>query len=143
MVVSDLSLHDYCSCLISCCFLSGVEDHMFFIVSFTESVPKPVITIETDNNPDVVYLRCGYSGTIIWKNSSGDTLKGTKNHNPGEFITVTNTRNTENFYTCTLKNDVSEETSDPVSEGEIYGTGKTANYFSIKFQRRKSCQITF
>ncbi len=116
---------------------------MFFIVSFTEPVPKPVITIETGNNPDVVYLRCNYSGTIIWKNSAGDTLKGTKNHNPGEFITVTNTRNPENFYTCTLKNAVSEETSEPVSEGEIYGTGKTANYFIIKFQRNKSCQITF
>ncbi len=114
-----------------------------FIVSFTERVPKPVITIEKGNDPDVVYLRCGYSETIIWKNSAGDTLKGTKNHNPGEFITVTNTRNPENFYTCTLKNAVNEETSDPVYERDIFGTGKTANYFSIKFQRRKSCQITF
>ncbi len=116
---------------------------MFFIVSFTEPVPKPNITIETSNNPDDVYLRCGYSETIIWKNSAGDTLKGTKTHNPGEFITVTNTRNPENFYTCTLKNAVSEETSDRVYERDIFVTGKTANYFSIKFQRRKSGQITF
>ncbi len=116
---------------------------MFFIVSFTERVPKPVITIEKSSNPDVVYLRCEYSETIIWKNSAGDTLKGTKNHNPGEFITVTNTRNTDNLYTCTLKNAVSEETSDPVSEGKLFETSKTANYFSIKFQRRKSGQITF
>ncbi len=116
---------------------------MFFIVSFTEPVPKPNITIEKSSKPDVAYLRCGYSETIIWKNSAGDTLKGTKTHNPGEFITVTNTRNPEHFYTCTLKNAVSEVTSDPVSEGEIFGTGKTANYFSIKFQRRKSGQITF
>ncbi len=111
---------------------------MFFIVSFTERVPKPVITIEKSSNPDVVYLRCGYNETIIWKNSAGDTLKGTKNHNPGEFITVTNTRNPENFYTCTLKNAVSEETSDPVYERDIFVTGKTANYFIIKLQRRKS-----
>ncbi len=117
---------------------------MFFIVSFTERVPKPVITIEKSSDPDVVYLRCGYSETIIWKNSAGDTLEGTKNHNSSqEFITVTNTRNTENFYTCTLKNAVSEETSDPVYERDLFGTGKTANYFSIKFQRRKSGQITF
>ncbi len=115
---------------------------MFFIVSFTERVPKPVITIEKSNNSDV-YLKCEYSGTIIWKNSAGDTLKGKKNHNPGEFITVKNTRNPDNFYTCTLKNAVSEETSDPVYERDIFGTGKTANYFSIKFQRRKSGQITF
>ncbi len=116
---------------------------MFFIVSFTERVPKPVITIEKSSNTDVAYLRCEYNGTIIWKNSAGDTLKGTKNHNPGEFITVNTTRTPGNFYTCTLKNAVSEETSDPVYERKIFGTGKTANYFSIKFQRRKSGQITF
>ncbi len=116
---------------------------MFFIVSFTEPVPKPVITIEKSSNPDVAYLRCNYSGTIIWKNSAGDTLKGTKNPTPGEIITVTNTRNPENYYTCTLKNAVSEETSDRVYERNIFVIGKPANYFSIKFQRRKSGQITF
>ncbi len=102
---------------------------MFFIVSFTERVPKPVITIEKSNNTDV-YLKCGYSGTIIWNNSAGNTLKGTKNHNPGEFITVTNTRTPGNFYTCTLKNAVSEETSDPVYERDMFH-GKTAFYFNI------------
>ncbi len=116
---------------------------MFFIVSFTERVPKPVITIEKSTNHDVAYLKCEYKETIIWKNSAGDKLEGKKNHNPGEFITVNTTRNPENFYTCTLKNDVSEETSDPVYERDLFGTGKTANYFSIKFQRRKSGQITF
>ncbi len=115
---------------------------MFFIVSFTEPVPKPVITIEKSKNHDVVYLKCGYSETIIWKNSAGNTLKGTKNQNPGEFINVTNTRTPGNFYTCTLKNAVSEETSDPVYERDLF-IGKTANYFIIKFQRRNSGQITF
>ncbi len=115
---------------------------MFFIVSFTEPVPKPEITIEKSSDPDVVYLRCNYSETIIWKNSTGNTLEGKKNHNPGEFITVKNSRNPGNFYTCTLKNAVSEETSDPVYERDLF-KGKTANYFSIKFQRRKSGQITF
>ncbi len=105
---------------------------MFFIVSFTERVPKPVITIEKRNNT-FSYLRCEYNETIIWKNSAGDTLKGTKNHNPGEFIKVEKTRNPENFYTCTLKNAVSEETSDPVYERDLF-IGKTANYFIIKFQ---------
>ncbi len=103
---------------------------MFFIVSFTERVPKPVITIEKGSDPDAVYLRCGYSETIIWKNSAGNTLKGKNNHNPGEIITVTNTRNPENFYTCTLKNAVSEETSDPVYERDLF-IGKTAFYFNI------------
>ncbi len=105
---------------------------MFFIVSFTERVTKPEITTEKGSNPDVVYLRCNYSETIIWKNSAGDTLEGKKNHTPGEFK-VDNTKTPENFYTCTLKNAVSEETSDPVYERDLF-IGKTANYFIIKFQ---------
>ncbi len=120
-----------------------MEWKTIFIVSFTERVTKPEITVEKSSNPDVVYLKCGYNGTIIWKNSAGETLEGTKNHTPGEFITVKNTGNPENYYTCTLKNAVSEEISDQVTERKLFGTGKTTNYFSIKFQRRKSDQITF
>lgn len=118
-----------------------ISSHILhFIVSFTEPVPKPEITIEESSNPDVVYLRCAYSEKIIWKKSSGEQLEGKKNQDPGEFITVKNTRNPENFYTCTLKNAVSEEISDPVSERQLFRTGKTANYLSITFQRRKSDQ---
>ncbi|RXN06650.1 SLAM family member 7-like isoform X1 [Labeo rohita] len=41
---------------------------------------------------------------IIWKNSTGETLEGLKDHLPGEFIKDENKRNPDNFYTCTLVN---------------------------------------
>ncbi|XP_058646626.1 uncharacterized protein LOC131548954 isoform X6 [Onychostoma macrolepis] len=91
-----------------------------FSLEVMERVPKPKITVEESSNPDVVYLICEYSGTIIWKNSAGETLEGNKNHKPGEFITVKNTRNPENYYTCTLENAVSEETSEPVYERDLF-----------------------
>ncbi|KAL1282858.1 hypothetical protein QQF64_001661 [Cirrhinus molitorella] len=87
---------------------------------FKEPVPKPEIEIERSSNPDVVNLRCRYNETIIWKNAAGEKLKGSKNHLLGEFIKVENTGNPENFYTCTLKNDVSEKTSDPVYERDLF-----------------------
>ncbi|XP_042573012.1 uncharacterized protein LOC122135912 isoform X2 [Cyprinus carpio] len=120
--------------------INSKEQEQRFTLTVMERVPKPKMTIEVSSNPDVAYLRCAYNEMIIWKNSSGETLNGTKNHDPGEYIMVKNTRNPENFYTCTLKNAVSEEISDPVTEREIFGTGKTANYLSITFQRRKSDQ---
>ncbi|RXN14312.1 interleukin-1 receptor accessory -like 1-A isoform X3 [Labeo rohita] len=84
-------------------------------------VPKPEIQIDRrGKNPDVVRLICEYNETVIWKNSTGKILKGS-NHNPkGEFITVENKRNPDNFYTCTLKNAVSEETSDRVYERKLF-----------------------
>uniref|UniRef100_A0A673L7X6 Si:ch211-132g1.3 n=1 Tax=Sinocyclocheilus rhinocerous TaxID=307959 RepID=A0A673L7X6_9TELE len=117
--------------------INSKEQAQFFILTVMERVRKPVIEIERSSNPDVVYLRCGYNETMIWKNSTGETLQGTKNHLLGETITVKNTRNPGNYYTCTLKNAVSEETSDPVFERDLFD-GKTVNYFSIKYQRRKS-----
>ncbi|KAL0150337.1 hypothetical protein M9458_054339, partial [Cirrhinus mrigala] len=83
-------------------------------------VPKPVITHRSDKNPDVVHLICEYNETIIWKNSTGKILKGSPHNPTGEFITVENKRNPDNFYTCTLKNAVNEETSDPVYERDLF-----------------------
>ncbi|KAF4119122.1 hypothetical protein G5714_001173 [Onychostoma macrolepis] len=90
-----------------------------FSLEVMERVPKSNITVEESGNTDVVYLRCEYSGTIIWTNLAGETLEGNKNHKPGEFITVKNTGNPENYYTCTLKNAVSDETSDRVYERSV------------------------
>uniref|UniRef100_A0A8C1NPJ5 Si:ch211-132g1.3 n=1 Tax=Cyprinus carpio TaxID=7962 RepID=A0A8C1NPJ5_CYPCA len=106
--------------------INSKEQEQRFTLTVMERVPKPKMTIEVSSNPDVAYLRCAYNEMIIWKNSSGETLNGTKNHDPGEYIMVKNTRNPENFYTCTLKNAVSEEISDPVTEREIFGTGSNA-----------------
>ncbi|KAF4119128.1 uncharacterized protein LOC131550574 [Onychostoma macrolepis] len=102
--------------------INSKEQGQRFSLEVMEEVPKPNITVEESGNPDVVYLRCEFSGMIIWTNSAGETLEGNKNHKPGEFITVKNTRNPENYYTCTLKNAVSDETSDPVYERELFKT---------------------
>ncbi|XP_048054041.1 SLAM family member 9-like [Megalobrama amblycephala] len=86
-----------------------------------ERVPKPVIKIEkSKDNPDVVNLICEYNETIIWKNSAGETLRGLKITPKGESITVKNKGNPESFYTCTLDNGASEETSDPVYERDLF-----------------------
>ncbi|XP_048054040.1 uncharacterized protein LOC125272904 isoform X2 [Megalobrama amblycephala] len=85
-----------------------------------ERVPKPVIKIEkSKDNPDAVNLICEYSETIIWKNSTGETLKGSKHHPKGETLVVKYEGNRGNFYTCTLKNTVSEETSEPLYEIDL------------------------
>uniref|UniRef100_A0A8C1Z0G0 Si:ch211-132g1.3 n=1 Tax=Cyprinus carpio TaxID=7962 RepID=A0A8C1Z0G0_CYPCA len=106
--------------------INSKEQEQRITLNVMERVPKPKMTIEVSSNPDVAYLRCVYNQTIIWKSSSGETLEGKKNHELGEFITVENTRNPEKFYTCTLKNAVSEEISDPVTEREIFGTESNA-----------------
>lgn len=101
--------------------INSKEQEQRFTLNVKERVPKPKITIEKSINADVVYLKCVYNGTIIWKNSTGLTVEDKKNE-----ITVKNTGNPENFYTCTLKNTVSEETSDPVYERELFVTGSNA-----------------
>ncbi|XP_067298622.1 uncharacterized protein [Pseudorasbora parva] len=85
---------------------------------FKERVPKPELKIEKTG--DVVYLRCEYSEPIIWKNSAGETLTGSPISPRGEFITVTKNGDPENFYTCTLDNGASKETSDPVYERDLF-----------------------
>ncbi|XP_048054045.1 SLAM family member 9-like isoform X2 [Megalobrama amblycephala] len=97
------------------------EQKQKFTLTVMERVPKPVIKVNmTEDNPDDVYLRCEYNETIIWKNSAGKTLKGSKLNPTRESITVKNKGNLKNFYTCTLKNAVSEETSDPVYESDLF-----------------------
>ncbi|XP_077061576.1 cell adhesion molecule CEACAM5-like isoform X2 [Siphateles boraxobius] len=101
--------------------ISGKEQEQRFTLTVMEPVPKPVIKIEkSTDNSDVVYLICEYSETIIWKNSAGETLTGLIHLTKGESITVKNERNPEIFYTCTLQNTVSEETSDPVYERDLF-----------------------
>ncbi|RXN22997.1 SLAM family member 7-like isoform X1 [Labeo rohita] len=103
--------------------INSKEQEQRFNLKVMAPVPKPEIQIDRrGKNPDVVRLICEYNETVIWKNSTGKILKGS-NHNPkGEFITVENKRNPDNFYTCTLKNAVSEETSDRVYERKLFKT---------------------
>ncbi|XDV14462.1 hypothetical protein PO909_014707 [Leuciscus waleckii] len=102
--------------------INGKEQEQRFTLTVMERVPKPAIKIKRmTDNPGVVYLICEYSETIIWRNSAGETLTGSKPIHPkGEFINVTKGGNPEIFYTCTLQNTVSEETSDPVYERDLF-----------------------
>ncbi|XP_048051489.1 uncharacterized protein LOC125271486 isoform X2 [Megalobrama amblycephala] len=114
--------------------INSKEQEQRFILTVMEPVPKdPVIEVEEiKDNPDVVYLACKYSETIIWNNSAGETLKISKLHPTGESITVEkNEGNPDNVYTCTLKNRVSEETSDPVYKRDLFNEAVSDRGFVI------------
>ncbi|XP_067258731.1 CD48 antigen-like [Chanodichthys erythropterus] len=106
--------------------INSKEQEQRFTLTVMGRVPKPVIKIEkSEDNPDVVNLICEYSETIIWKNSAGETLNGSKHDPKGETLEIKYEGNRVNFYTCTLKNAVSEETSDPLYEKDL---GYCADY---------------
>ncbi|XP_067261447.1 uncharacterized protein [Chanodichthys erythropterus] len=65
--------------------------------------------------------------TITWKNSAGETM----NRQNMRTITVTKSSNPEKFYTCTLKNAVSEKTSDPVYESDLFDDSNTKFVLAI------------
>ncbi|XP_077061581.1 CD48 antigen-like [Siphateles boraxobius] len=111
--------------------ISGKEQEQRFTLRVMDRVPKPVIQLEKiEDNRNVVYLSCKYNGTITWSNSAGETLVF---HSNTHSITVKkNEGNPDNDYTCTLKNEVSEETSDPINKKDLFN-GKTAIYFNITF----------
>ncbi|XP_026060768.1 CD48 antigen-like [Carassius auratus] len=101
--------------------INSKEQEQQFKLEVLALVPKPVIKIEKIKvNPDAVYLICEYSETIIWKNSAGETLKGSPQSPKGELIKVEKQGNPDFFYTCTLENAVSEKTSDPVFERNLF-----------------------
>ncbi|XP_026060503.1 CD48 antigen-like [Carassius auratus] len=101
--------------------INSKEQEQRFKLEVLEPVPKPEIKIEKiEMNPNAVYLICEYSETIIWKNSAGETLKGSPQSPKGELIKVEKQGNPDFFYTCTLENAVSEKTSDPVYERNLF-----------------------
>ncbi|XP_050960821.1 uncharacterized protein LOC127162076 isoform X2 [Labeo rohita] len=101
--------------------INSKEQEQRFRLELLPPVPKPVIKIDrTDKYPNVVYLICEYSEQIIWKNSAGENLVIAENHPKGKFITVKQNGNPESYYTCTLKNAVSEATSDPVYKRDLF-----------------------
>ncbi|XP_052401657.1 uncharacterized protein LOC127948882 isoform X6 [Carassius gibelio] len=101
--------------------INSKEQEQRFNLEVLPPVPKPVIKIEKIKViPDAVYLICKYNETIIWKNSTGGTLQGSPHYPNGEFIIVEKEGNPDFFYTCTLENAVSEKTSDPVYERDLF-----------------------
>ncbi|XP_042573019.1 CD48 antigen-like isoform X2 [Cyprinus carpio] len=101
--------------------INSKEQEQRFSLTVMAPVPKPVIKIEKiEMNPNAVNLKCEYNETIIWKNSAGETLKGSPHTPKGELITAEKKGNPDVFYTCTLKNAVSESTSDPVYERDLF-----------------------
>ncbi|XP_067298370.1 CD48 antigen-like isoform X2 [Pseudorasbora parva] len=100
--------------------INSKEQEQRFTLTVKERVPRPVIELEKTSNPDVVYLTCKYNEMIIWKNSTGETLKGSPISPIGESITVEKNGSLENFYTCTLDNGASQETSAPVYERDLF-----------------------
>ncbi|KAK7166791.1 hypothetical protein R3I93_006533 [Phoxinus phoxinus] len=99
--------------------VSGKEQTQKFTLTVMEPVPKPEIKIKQTANPGFVYLSCEYTHKIIWKNSTGETLTGSKIEK-GESLTVQKNGNPENFYTCTLENAASSKTSERVYERDLF-----------------------
>ncbi|XP_073699087.1 uncharacterized protein [Garra rufa] len=101
--------------------INSKEQEQKFNLEVKAEVLKPEIkTEEIKVNPNAVYLICEYNETIIWKNSAGETLKGSPHSPKGEFIAVEKKGKPENYYTCTLENAVSRKTSDPVYERDLF-----------------------
>lgn len=100
---------------------------LFYFCFSTEEVQKPQIKTEHTSNPDkAVYLECLYNGTIIWNCTNRETPTPTSPNNQkiGQSIVFERTWVPDACCTCTLKNDVSEKTSDQMCEKDIF-PGKT------------------
>ncbi|ROI62526.1 CD48 antigen [Anabarilius grahami] len=102
--------------------INSKEQRKQFSLTVIEHVNKPRITKDCllGDVPECTLSCDGGDGpsepTITWKNSAGETLYRQNMRT----ITVTKSSDPENFYTCTLKNAVSEETSDPVYERDLF-----------------------
>ncbi|XP_067298968.1 T-cell surface antigen CD2-like [Pseudorasbora parva] len=105
--------------------INSKEQRQRFTLTVMKPVLKPYITKECELE-DV--LRCslscdgddGSSESISWITSAGEMpYKRDRN------ITVYPEPESSNFYTCTLKNAVSKETSDPVYERDLFHDSTT------------------
>ncbi|XP_073670658.1 CD48 antigen-like isoform X2 [Paramisgurnus dabryanus] len=99
-----------------------------------ESIPKPKLNQEISSNPvDVMYLTCEYNSMIRWNCSNGEKPQITNLEKPrqGQSLTFKKSGNPDVCCTCTLFNDVSEETSDPLCEKHLFtdpGQGRSYSY---------------
>ncbi|XP_067261446.1 T-lymphocyte surface antigen Ly-9-like isoform X1 [Chanodichthys erythropterus] len=113
--------------------INSKEQRKQFSLTVKESVNEPRITKECILG-DVSECALSCDGgdalpetTITWKNSAGETM----NRQNMRTITVTKSSNPEKFYTCTLKNAVSEKTSDPVYESDLFDDSNTKFVLAI------------
>ncbi|XP_051993117.1 T-lymphocyte surface antigen Ly-9-like [Xyrauchen texanus] len=112
--------------------INSKEQRRNFLLTVLEPVHKPHITKECSRDPPVCHMTCEgdvtSESTITWKNSAGQTLNG---QDQNTRLTVTNSSNPDTYYTCTLQNAVSEETSDPVHERDLFTDSKVGIAFGI------------
>ncbi|XP_065110195.1 CD48 antigen-like [Paramisgurnus dabryanus] len=102
--------------------INNKELYKRFTLTVKEGVPKPQLKQEETSDNNVRYLTCEYNAMIRWACSDGEKPQITKLAKPrqGEFITFRRSENQDVCCTCTLKNDVSEKTSDPVCVNDLF-----------------------
>ncbi|XP_056114575.1 SLAM family member 9-like [Rhinichthys klamathensis goyatoka] len=103
--------------------INSKEQRKQFSLTVIEPVRKPYIKKECElGDVPKCSLSCDDDGgpsesTVVWM-SSGETLH--RRDRNTRTITVTESSDPENSYTCTLKSAVNEETSDPVYDRELF-----------------------
>ncbi|KTF90529.1 hypothetical protein cypCar_00044318 [Cyprinus carpio] len=107
--------------------INSKEQRKKFYLTVMEPVSKPHITKECLlEDVGECSLSCegeaSSESTIIWKYSDGEKVQ--EKYPNMRTITVTSSSNPDSHYTCTLKNKVSEETSDPVYLKDLFQDSK-------------------
>ncbi|XP_051560615.1 T-lymphocyte surface antigen Ly-9 isoform X1 [Myxocyprinus asiaticus] len=112
--------------------INSKEQKRHFVLTVLEPVRKPYITKECSRSPPVCHMTCKgdvtSESTITWKNSAGQTLN---EQDQNMRLTVTNSSDPDTYYTCTLQNAVSKETSDPVYGRDLFTDSKAGIVFGI------------
>lgn len=106
--------------------INSKEQTQRFSLTVKERVPEPTIKEEKSSDSKAAYLTCKYDESvtmelsIIWKNSTGETVKTFTSNQQSQSITVYRTENPENYYTCTLDNIASRATSNKVTVEQLF-----------------------
>ncbi|KAL1282854.1 hypothetical protein QQF64_001657 [Cirrhinus molitorella] len=114
--------------------INSKEQRKQYTLTVMEPVSKPYITKECSLGD---FPECSLScegeapseSTIIWKYCDGENVQ--ELHQNKRKITVTDNSNPDNHYSCTLKNAVSEETSDPVYVRDLFHDSNTEYIIAI------------
>ncbi|XP_056587151.1 uncharacterized protein LOC130407859 isoform X2 [Triplophysa dalaica] len=103
--------------------LNGKEQEQKFTLNVMEEVPQPELNKAETSNPDnAIYLECQYDTDITWHCTNKDTVEpiSVNGQKIGESILFERTKNLDVCCTCTLVNQVSNKTSKPICESEIF-----------------------
>nr|XP_055062685.1 uncharacterized protein LOC129445517 [Misgurnus anguillicaudatus] len=103
-------------------------------LTVVEFVPIPKLKPENTSRPDVMNLTCESNAMIRWACTNGEKPQITQLEKPrqGEFITFTRAEMPDVCCTCTLFNDVSEETSNLVCAKDLFPDGEGTSGSSTK-----------